>query len=105
MKDRSPSSLLRRISCFIKLTSKLMEIENGNCSDFIANFPNTSLFSKIRRSFRQGRNHDFHFGGLRSHYRRRPHHGLGGGAEKFILTRNYWGGAPTPLAPRGYGTV
>ena len=24
----------------------------------------------------QGRNHDFHFGGgLRSHYRRRPHHG------------------------------
>ena len=23
----------------------------------------------------QGLNHDFHFGGLRSHYRRRPHHG------------------------------
>ena len=23
----------------------------------------------------QGRNHDFHFRGLRSQYRRRPHHG------------------------------
>ena len=47
----------------------------------------------------QGRNHDFHFGGgLRSHYRRRPHHGWGGGAEKFIVTRNYWG-APAPLSP------
>ena len=51
----------------------------------------------------QGRNRNFHFGELRSHYRRRPHHGRGGGAEKFILSRNYWG-APAPLAPpRGYG--
>ena len=47
----------------------------------------------------------FILGGLRSHYRRRPHYGWGGGAEKFILTGNYWGGSSPPCPPRGYGTV
>ena len=37
----------------------------------------------------QGRNHDFNFEeGLRSHYRRRSHHGWSGGAEKILRFSN-----------------
>ena len=65
----------------------------------------SSLLSSLKQQMRlRAVTTIFILRGLRSHYRRRPHHGWGGGAEQFILTRNYWG-LQLPCPPRGYGTA